>query len=156
MMEKINFRILVSCFLAVFAVAFLGNIFTSGGVKSDWYLSVKPSITPPDLVFPVAWGILFFLMAVSLYLALTNCSQAQRPEVALVFGANFALNVLWSFLFFKLRNPVFAFAEIILLLLSILAMILFTHKIDKQASYLLVPYFAWVAFASVLNYLAIH
>ncbi len=155
-MEKINFRLLVSCFLAVFAVAFLGNIFTTGGVKSDWYLSVKPSITPPDLVFPVVWGILFFLIALSLYFAWTNCSQAQRPEVTLVFGANFALNVLWSFLFFKLRNPLLAFAEIILLLLSILAMILFTHKIDKKASYLLVPYFAWGAFASVLNYFAIH
>lgn len=155
MMEKINFRLLVSCFLAVFAVASLGNIFTSGGVKSDWYLSVKPSITPPDFVFPAAWGILFFLMALSLYFAWTNSSQAQKPKLALAFGANFALNVLWSFLFFKLRNPSLAFAEIILLLLSILAMILFTHKIDKKAAYLLVPYFAWVAFASVLNYLAI-
>ncbi len=155
-MEKISPRLLLLCFFAVFLVAFLGNIFASGNVKSDWYLSVKPSITPPDSVFPVVWGILFFLIALSLYFAWTNCSQAQRPEVALVFGANFALNVLWSFLFFKLRNPSLAFAEIILLLLSILAMIIFTHKIDKKASYLLVPYFIWVAFASVLNYLAIH
>lgn len=154
-MEKINPRLLLLCFFAVFLVAFLGNIFTSGNVKSDWYLSVKPSITPTDSVFPVVWGILFVLMALSLYFAWASSSQAQKPKVAMLFGANFALNVLWSFLFFKLRNPSLAFAEIILLLLSILAMIIFTHKIDKKASYLLVPYFVWVAFASVLNYLAI-
>lgn len=155
-MEKINFRLLLSCFFAVFLVASIGSIFTSGSVKSDWYRSVRPAITPPDFIFPIVWGILFLLMALSLYLAWLNSSQAQKPKLALLFGANFALNVLWSFLFFRLRNPALAFVEIIFLLLSILAMILFTHKTSKTASYLLVPYFLWVAFASVLNYLAIH
>ena len=73
----------------------------------------------------------------------------------LVFGINFILNIFWSVLYFGLKNPGLAFIEIILLEISIIAMIILTYKISKKSSYLLIPYFLWVAFASLLNFLSI-
>jgi len=153
---KLNIKVLVVCFAAVFIVALIGSLFTSNSVNSQWYESIKPSITPPNFVFPLVWSILFFLIALSLYFAWTNCkNRNQKKKVALVFGINFVLNLIWSLLYFKLHNPLYAFYEIIFLFISILAMIFVCWKIDKKSAYLLIPYLFWVGFASILNYLSV-
>ena len=69
-----------------------------------------------------------------------------------VFGIQLALNIIWSLLFFGLRNPFLAFIEIILLWLAILATIMLFYKISKKAGILLIPYLLWVSFAALLNY----
>lgn len=154
--KKINWKNLIISFLVVFATAFLGSLFTSKGVQSFWYWTVRPSITPPNWVFPIAWGILFFLIFISLYLCLTSAKNKKvSSKIELVFGINLILNFLWSFFFFGLRSPLFGFIDLILLWLSIIAMIFVTRKINKKASWLLIPYFLWVSFAGVLNYLSL-
>ena len=153
MKRKINFKVLVICLLFVYGIAFIGSIFTSGNTNSMWYLENKPVITPPNYVFPIVWNILFFLIALSLYFAWVNSNKKQKKKVALVFGINLFLNVLWSFLFFGLQKPLWAFFDLLLLLATIILMIFVTGKIDKKASYLLIPYFVWVCFAGVLNWL---
>jgi len=150
---KINWKTLIICFVIVYLTAFLGGIFTSKETSGAWYDSVRPSITPPNYVFPIVWNILFFLIAVSLYIAWD--SGKDRLLVGFVFGANFVLNILWSVLYFGLRNPLLAFFEIIVLWLSICSMIYVCWKIDRKAAWLLVPYLLWVGFAIVLNYLSI-
>ena len=70
----------------------------------------------------------------------------------LIFGIQLALNVLWSFLFFGLKSPYYAFVEIVLLWFAIFLTILKFRKISKTASYLLFPYILWVSFAMLLNY----
>ncbi len=151
---KINWKILIVSLVVVYLVAFAGSLFTSPVTASEWYESIKPEITPPNYVFPVVWNILFFLIAISLYLSWTNSKKKiERKEIGSVFGINLFLNVLWSVLFFGLQQPVIAFFELLLLWLSIIAMIYATHKINKTSSWLLVPYFLWVSFAGVLNYL---
>ncbi len=152
---KINWKILIASFIIVYLVAFIGSLFTSANTKTEWYKSIKPGITPPNYIFPIVWNILFFLIALSLYFAYTNAKNKQKTAVILVFAINFILNILWSVLFFQLKNPFLAFIEIIFLWFSILIMIIVTWKIDKKASYLLVPYLVWVLFASILNVLAI-
>lgn len=153
-MKKINFKILILCLLAVYSFAFIGSLLTSSNVNSAWYDSIQVSITPPNWVFPVVWNILFFLIALSLYLAWMKAkSKKTKKKLVLIFSINLILNVLWSFLFFYLQNPLFAFIELIVLWLSILAMIFVTHKTSKLSSYLLIPYLLWVSFASILNYL---
>ena len=148
---KLNARALIFSFVIVFIVAFMGSLFTDIG---PWYESVKPSITPPSFVFPIAWTILFILIALSLYFALVNSkNKGQKKKIAWVYGLNFILNILWSLLFFTLKKPKLAFAEIIILWLSIAGMILVSWKIDKKAGWLLLPYLLWVAFASVLTFL---
>ncbi|MEK6827178.1 MAG: TspO/MBR family protein [Nanoarchaeota archaeon] len=154
--KKINWINLIVSFFVVFATAFLGSLFTSKGVQSFWYWTVRPSITPPNWVFPIAWGILFFFIFISLYLCLNSAkNKKMSSNIELVFGINLILNFLWGFFFFGLRNPAFAFADLILLWLSIFAMIFVTKKINRKASWLLIPYLLWVSFAGVLNYLSL-
>ncbi|MFH1801248.1 MAG: TspO/MBR family protein [archaeon] len=151
---KIRWKILIFFLIIVFSIAFIGGLFTSSNTKTDWYESIKPSITPPDYVFPIVWNILFFMIALSLYLAWTNSKNKKiKKKVAVIFGINLLLNLFWSVLFFGLRSPEFAFYELILLWASIFVMISINYKINKTSAYLLIPYLFWVSFAGILNYL---
>jgi translocator protein len=153
--NKINWKVLIVSLVIVYAVAFLGSLFTSNAVKSDWYQSVKPTITPPNYIFPIVWTILFFLIALSLYFAWLNSNKKQKNKTALFYGINFVLNILWSVFYFGMKNPLVAFIVILLLWVSILSLIIFSKKINKKSSYLLIPYLLWVSFAIVLNYLSL-
>jgi len=153
--KKTNWKVLIISLIIVYGIAFLGSIFTSSKVNTDWYNSIRPAITPPNYVFPIVWNILFFLIAISLYLAWTNSNKKQKTKVTVVFGINLILNVLWSLLYFGLQNPFYAFIDLILIWFSILAMIKITSTISKKASYLLLPYLFWVSFAGILNWLSI-
>lgn len=158
MKKRLNLKVLIVCLIIVYLVAFLGSLFTSPntGPDSEWYQSTRPSITPPNWVFPVVWNVLFFLIAVSLYLSWTNTGSSKKKKtIAWVFGINLFVNFLWSVLYFGLKNPAFAFIDLIAIWFSILGMIYITYKINKISSYLLIPYFLWVSFAGVLNYLSI-
>jgi tryptophan-rich sensory protein len=154
-MKKRNLYVLILSFLIVFLVAFIGSIFTSFSVDSEWYYSIKPELTPPNWIFPVIWNILFFMIALSLFFSWIKANKKQKIKIAIVFGINLLLNVSWSFLFFFLKNPSLAFADLILLEFSIIAMIFTTGKIEKKSALLLIPYFLWIIFAGVLNYLIV-
>jgi tryptophan-rich sensory protein len=153
--KKIKWRILIISLLIVCVVAFIGSIFTTKAVKSEWYQAIKPSITPPNWVFPVVWTALFFLIALSLYFNLISANKKRKNDIILVYGINFVLNIMWSVLYFGMKNPLISFFEIIALLVSIIAMIGVSNKISKKAGYLLIPYLLWVGFATILNYLSI-
>lgn len=152
MKKRIYWKVLITSFLIVFVVvAGIGSLFTSGETDSDWYLSTKTRITPPNWVFPVVWNALFILISLSLYFVWVNSNNKEKKIIALVYGINFLFNIFWSFLFFKMKNPVLAFVDILFVLGTIVMMIFVSGKIDKKASWFLVPYFFWVCFASVLN-----
>ena len=161
LMKKVNVKVLVLSFLAIYLAAFIGSLFSSSSVNTSWYSSIKPSIAPPNWVFPVVWNILFLLIALSLYFSWTTKAKNKKEsrkiklKLAIIFGINLILNILWSFLFFTLRNPVLSFYELIIFWISIVLMSFITYKIRKLSSYLLIPYVLWVAFAGILNYLII-
>lgn len=151
-------RLAISITLPLAAGA-LGAIFTAESISS-WYQTIeKPWFTPPSWLFGPAWTILYVLMGVALFLvwkriaATADGMKSRRVMLPFViFGAQLALNVLWSFLFFGLRSPQLAFAEIMMLLASIALTIAVFSKVSKLAASLLLPYVAWVTFASVLNF----
>jgi len=154
-MKKINLKLFVTCLIIVYAVAGIGSFFTSKNTSSTWYESIKPSITPPNYVFPIVWSILFFLIALSLYFTWNDAKNRKTKEkIKWIFGINFALNIFWSAFYFGMKNPVLAYYDLIALWASICIMILFTSNINRKASYLLIPYLIWVAFAGILNYLS--
>lgn len=156
MRKKVDWKVLLFSFILVYGIAVIGSLFTSSSVDSSWYNSIKPILTPPNWVFPVVWNILFFMIALSLYFSFILVKTKKEKQIlVLLFSLNFLLNVLWSFLFFGLRNPLYAFVEIFFLWFSILSLVLFTFKISKKSAYLLVPYLLWVGFAILLNYLSI-
>lgn len=153
--KRINFKLLVICLLIVYGFGLLGSIFTSQNVNSDWYNSVKPSITPPGWVFPIVWNILFFLIALSMYFSWVKANKRGKSKIVFIFGANLILNFLWSLLYFGEKNVFGAFVDLILLWFTILGMIFVSWKIDRKAAYLLIPYLVWVSFAGFLNYLSL-
>ena len=151
----INWKVLIVCLLIVYASAFVGSIFTTNVVNSSWYETIKPSITPPNYIFPIAWGILFTLIGISLYFAWVSANKKEKKLVAIVFAVNLALNILWSIFYFGNKMISIALVDLILMWLTIVWMILVTWKIDKKSAYCLVPYLLWVSFAGRLNYLSI-
>jgi tryptophan-rich sensory protein len=152
---KFNLKVFITCILIVIFVALIGSVFTTKSVNSSWYQSIKPTITPPNIIFPIVWSVLFFLIAISLYFAWTKSTKKQKLSVAIVFIFNFFFNILWTILYFGLNNIQLALIDLVLLWVSIIAVILVTKKISKASAYLLIPYLAWVTFAGVLNYLSL-
>jgi len=151
--DRFNFKTFFICLIIVFLVAYIGSLFTSDAVNSQWYEQIKSSITPPNYIFPIVWTILFALIVVSLYFAWEN--SKNKKKVVIVFAINFILNILWSYFYFSAKNIKLALFDLILLWFSILIMIYVTREIDKRSAYLLVPYLLWVSFAGILNYLSI-
>jgi tryptophan-rich sensory protein len=82
-------------------------------------------------------------------------NEKTKREVAWVFGVNLILNIIWSILYFGMHNPLWAFIDILLLMISIASMIFISWKVSKISSWLLLPYLIWIYFASVLNFMSI-
>ncbi len=131
-------------------VAMAGGLLTEIG---PWYRDlVKPSWQPPNWLFGPAWTLIFALSATAGVRAWqASRDAAERRAVAVAFVVNGVLNVLWSLLFFRLRHPDWALAEVVLLWLSIVWLIAVCGRRAGVAGWLLAPYLAWVSFASVLN-----
>lgn len=143
---------LIICLAIPLVVAWLGSALTTPSIPT-WYAGInKPSFNPPNWLFAPVWTTLFLLMGFSAYLIFSKSRGPKRRQALLIFLAQLALNLLWSFLFFFLHNPLAAFIEIIILWLMILATIISFYRLNRLASYLLWPYLAWVSFASFLNF----
>jgi len=130
----------------------LGAIATRPEIPT-WYPElVKPLWNPPAYLFGPVWTTLFVMMAVAGWLVwkLRGFTQACIPLT--LFGLQLLLNVAWSWIFFGYHQPGWAFVEIILLWLAILATTVAFFRSDKTAGWLMIPYLAWVTFASVLNF----
>lgn len=142
--------------IAIVSCELIGNIGTVVTIPaiSTWYATlVKPSFNPPNWIFGPVWTILFALMGVSLYLVWQKGFKSKKNKFALkIFGVQFALNVLWSLIFFGLKNISFAFADIIFLWIAVALTIKTFYKISRTAAYLLIPYILWVSFATILNF----
>jgi benzodiazapine receptor len=118
----------------------------------DWYLALnKPSWHPPTWVFGPVWSTLYVMMAVSAWLVWQQGGFARQRRALTLFLVQLVLNAAWSPLFFGLKQPGIAFAEILLLWLAIAATLVSFHRIHRIAAWLLVPYIAWVSFAAFLN-----
>ena len=131
----------------------IGALFTTSAIPT-WYAGItKPVFSPPNWVFGPVWTTLYLLMGISAFLVWQYGIKKKDVRTALtVFCVQLVLNSLWSIIFFGYQNPGAAFIEIILLWLSIFATMALFYKISKPASYLLLPYIAWVSFAGFLNY----
>jgi benzodiazapine receptor len=136
--------------VAVIATAWTGSQFTSNGVKSEWYDCIKPALTPPAVVFPIVWTILYIMLAYSFGRAI-----ASRDSLLVgLFIINLVLNAMWCYWYFRERNVVAALATIGILWASTVA-ILVVGKEDKAIVACVLPYLGWISFAALLNTLSI-
>ena len=113
-----------------------------------WYpLLVKPALTPPDIAFPIAWGIIYLCMGLSLGRVLR---YGDKRYVTLWF-LQLAVNFLWSVFFFYLRSPLAGFVDILLLDALVIVYICRVRHRTPSAAWLFAPYVLWILFATYLN-----
>ena len=136
--------------LAAIAVGALGALSTDIGL---WYRSlIEPPWKPPDALFGPVWTTIYALAAIAAVRAWERApKRSDREWMIALFAFNAFANVLWSLLFFRLRRPDWALAEVGVLWLSILVLIVVLGRYSRGSAWLLVPYLAWVTFAAVLN-----
>lgn len=151
MKEKV--KSYVYSLIIALGVGGLSALFTSGNM--DIYKEiVKPPLSPPSIVFPIVWTILFTLMGISAAMIYNNssASKLERDSALLTYGVSLVFNFFWSIIFFNLQMYFFAFLWLLALLYFIIKTIIKYYKFDKTAAYLQIPYLIWVTFAGYLNF----
>ncbi|MCE4557224.1 TspO/MBR family protein [Roseateles cellulosilyticus] len=142
---------LVAWLAICFVAAAVGSI-ASLDAPAFYAELAKPAWAPPAAVFGPVWSVLYTLMAVAAWLVWRE-RPSQRVDGALgLFLVQLAANALWSWLFFGWRLGAFAFAEVLLLLGLVAATVGAFWRLRRAAGLLLLPYLAWVSFASVLTW----
>ena len=138
--------------LPVIATSLAGNAVTLPQIKG-WYATLaKPAFNPPNWVFGPVWTILFIMMAYAGYrIWQLESGSPGRIRALTLFYVQLALNAAWSAAFFGLNSPALGLVVIVLLLAMIIATIRQFRPLDRTAALLLVPYAAWVSYATLLN-----
>ena len=145
--------LLIGSVVLCFAAAALGSLVTITGAGS-WFMTelVKPEWQPPTYLFGPVWTVLYLLMGFSLAYVLSQGSDRRDVRIAAgAFLIQLVLNVLWSYLFFGWQMIGAAAVEIVLLWVVICVTMYLFYRIRPVAAYLLIPYLAWVTFATVLT-----
>ena len=138
--------------LVCFAAGAVGGLATATSVNG-WYPEInKPSWNPPGWVFGPVWSALYLMMGISAWLVWKSTSFENSKLALGWFGFHLLLNVLWSIVFFGLKQPGWAVVEIVVLWLSIVLTMVFFFRHSRLAAGILVPYWLWVSFATFLNY----
>jgi len=150
-MKPVDVTRLVISIIVCFLPAVIGGLGMSGGT-GQWYRDlVKPALNPPGWVFGPVWTTLYFLMGISLYLVWSRAGQSGVALAIGVFGVQLVLNALWTPAFFTLKSPALGLMVIVPLLIMIAVSIALFWRVRPLAGALLLPYLAWVSFATYLN-----
>ena len=132
-------------------VGIIAGLLSQNGMKDFQIQITQPPLSPPPLLFPIVWSILYALMGISAArISLSQPSQARSLGLNL-FVVQLAVNFLWPFFFFNLQAYGFAILWLILLWLLVAAMIYVFQKADTAAAILQIPYLLWLSFALYLN-----
>ena len=130
------------------AVAVFGALLNKGG----WVATLhQPAWHPPAWVFAPVWTVLYATMALAAWLGWRRGGFAMQQAPLAFFLVQLFFNALWSPLFFGLHHPLLALLDIVFLWFALAATIVSFRWVDLLATYLLLPYLAWVSFAAVLN-----
>ena len=151
-MNKSVWKPYVLWILGVEAVGALSGFLTRRGSELYSQTITKPPLSPPSLVFPVVWGILFLLLGVGAARIYLSPASPERSRSLLAFFIQLAFNFLWSIIFFNLQKFGAAFLWLVALWGLILWMIVAFRKVDPPAACLQIPYLLWVTFAAYLNF----
>jgi translocator protein len=143
-------RPLLAFIILPLLVGAAGTIFTEPAIPT-WYAGLaKPDFTPPNWLFAPVWTTLYVLMGIAAW-RVWRLTGLHSPEM-LLWGAQLALNLLWSAIFFAAQLIFAALVDVALLWLLILATMILFWRRDAIAGLLLLPYLAWVGYAAALNF----
>lgn len=151
----------IKILISIIVIAGLGTLsgLLTGTSVSDWYVELnKPSFNPPNWIFGPAWLLLYVLMGISFGRIWQVLSKNRYPIVkqfarrgVVIFIIHFLFNLAWTPIFFGLKSPGGALIIIIILLILIAILIRHFFRLDRVAAFVLIPYFLWVTFATILN-----
>lgn len=148
---KGNRLLLLQCILVPLLAGIVATLITKDGMQTYAMLE-KPEFSPPAIVFPIVWTVLYILMGISSYLILTSgASKAKTEKALMLYWYQLAVNFLWPTFFFNFEWYLFSFVWILILWVLVLLLILSCLKVDKRAALLNVPYLIWLTFAAYLN-----
>lgn len=136
--------------LICFLVGWTASYFQFDSMRSWYPLLNKSALTPPDMIFPIAWGIIYLCMGISAGLVFLSDTK-NRNRLLSLFIVQLFFNFLWSILFFYFRNPLLGFIDILILDILVSIYAIKSYKASKIASLLFLPYIAWIYFATYLN-----
>ena len=149
---KQKIKIYIIAILIPLLVGVASALLTRGNM--DIYGEVNtPPLSPPSILFPIVWTVLYVLMGISsamVYIHRANNEKSAAEGIAF-YAASLVVNFLWSIIFFNMQRFLFAFIWLLLLLYLILKTILAYKKVYPTAAYLQIPYILWVTFAGYLN-----
>ena len=151
-MKKRAWKVYVLWILFTEAVGALSGFLTRKGSQIYTQTVVKPPLSPPAIVFPIVWGILFALMGIGAARIYLAPPSADRSKSLLLFLLQLAFNFFWSILFFNFQAFGIALIWLLILWGLILWMIFSFRQVDPPAAWLQVPYLLWVTFAAYLNF----
>lgn len=150
--DKFNIFNLLFFIIITNGIGYLSASFTKGADKM-YEVLIKPTFSPPSIVFPIVWIILYIFMGIAIYRIWLIGKNGKNIKKAIVFFfIQLALNFLWPLIFFRFRLRAIAFLELIILIIFILLTTIQFYKKDKIAGDLMMPYILWSIFAAVLNY----
>lgn len=137
----------------VMFLGFLSGALSGSSEENSWFATlIKPEAQPPGWVFGVAWSVLYLMIAIAFSIVLHARGANGRGLAIGLFVTQLVLNLLWSPLFFGQHKVTTALYLILLILLSAIATTFVFGRIRKAAAWLMVPYLAWLSFASILNF----
>jgi len=132
-----------------FGAAWVGTLF----MPDTWYSRLtKPSWNPPDAVFGPVWSVLYLLMAAAAWLVWRETDWGGFAGPLAFYVVQLVFNGAWNWLFFGRHRPAVALLDIGALWLAVAATLIAFWKVVPLAGMLLIPYLAWITFASVLNF----
>lgn len=151
MVIKFNLKKLIISLLIPLAVGGLSTLITGGDMKIYGEIN-QPPFSPPFIVFPIVWVVLYILMGVSFYLVWNSKAAYEEKKSAFIFYfVSLLLNFIWSPVFFSLKQFLLAFVILVALFITVIITAVKYNKIDKNAALLQIPYLVWLAVAGYLN-----
>ena len=137
--------------LSALAVGGLSAFFTRNNMDINNDV-LMPPLSPPPILFPIVWTLLFILMGISATMIYNaNAPKTEKSNALKIYALSLAVNFSWNIIFFNMRAFGFAFFWLLFLLFLIVLTILKYYKINKVAAYLQIPYAIWVSFAGYLT-----
>lgn len=131
----------------------LSGVVAGSGAGNPWFSGlVKPSLYPPPQAFGIVWTVLYVLMGLAMALVLSARGAWWRGRAAIAFLVQLAINLAWSPVFFAQHQITAALAVIVALDVAVLVTVWLFWKVRPVAAWLLLPYLAWILFATALNW----
>ena len=138
---------------AVLLLGFLSGEMAGSTAENPWFAALnKPAIYPPPATFGIVWSILYVMQGLALAMVCAAWGARGRGLAISLFILQFLVSLAWTPVFFAMRDMDTALIVIVVLDILAIATLFAFWRVRRKAGWLLVPYIAWIMFATVLNY----